>query len=250
MPDEPGNQPSNGRDDPAAQRPRAAVRTHVPGYVAGDDPHVRLDVLINSPGREGLAGTTPSNVYKPLPDGETITQAPDWQPMDAQPQWRRDFPVDWPQDHYVARRDFMKFMVLTSLAMVVGQFWIAIQNWRRRRQGLPQIVRIASLKDLAVGQTIKFSYPGPNDHCILIRVEEDLLLAYSQQCTHLMCPVIPKPEEGIIHCPCHEGYFDLRSGAVLSGPPPRPLPKILLDIRGDDVYATGVELRTAERMRG
>ena len=59
-----------------------------------------------------------------------------------------------------------------------------------------------------------------------------------------MCPVIPKPDEGIIHCPCHEGYFDLRSGAVLAGPPPRPLPRITLEVRGDEVYATGVELRT------
>ena len=37
------------------------------------------------------------------------------------PKWRRDFPIDSPQDQYVARRDFMKFMVLTSLAFAVGQ---------------------------------------------------------------------------------------------------------------------------------
>jgi Rieske Fe-S protein len=234
--------PDLRQGDAAAQG--VQVRTRLTSYVPGDDPQARLDVRVDSAGREGLAGTTPANIYKPLGDDETITKPPDWRPMDAQPQWRKDFPIDWPQDHYVARRDFVKFMVLTSLAMFVGQVWIAVQNWFRRRAGKPQIVKIASLKDLPVGGTLVFDYPGPNDKCVLVRVEEDLLLAYSQKCTHLQCAVIPRPEKGIIHCPCHEGYFDLRSGEVLSGPPPRPLPKILLDVRGDDVYATGVEYRT------
>ena len=61
--------------------------------------------------------------------------------MDAQPAWRNDFPIDWPQDQYVERRDFTKFMVLTSLALTVGQFWIAAQNWWRRRRGEPEIRR-------------------------------------------------------------------------------------------------------------
>jgi nitrite reductase/ring-hydroxylating ferredoxin subunit len=209
-----------------------------------DDPRATIDVSVSDDAREGLAGTTPANVYKPLPDDETITTAPDFRPMEQQPQWRKDFPVDWPQDHYVARRDFMKFLVLTSLAMVVGQVWIGVQNLFRKARGTPQIVKIARLSQLPVGGTLVFSYPEPHDKCVLIRADEDLLLAYSQKCTHLSCAVIPRPEENIIHCPCHEGYFDLRSGAVISGPPPRPLPRILLEVRGDDIYATGVEWRT------
>jgi Rieske Fe-S protein len=50
--------------------------------------------------------------------------------------------------------------------------------------------------------------------------------------------------EGKLECPCHHGYFDLRTGQNVAGPPPRPLPKILLEIEGDDVYAVGVEART------
>jgi Rieske Fe-S protein len=49
---------------------------------------------------------------------------------------------------------------------------------------------------------------------------------------------------GTIHCPCHEGYFDLKTGRVLAGPPPRPLPRIVLDVRGNEIYATGIERRT------
>ena len=44
--------------------------------------------------------------------------------------------------------------------------------------------------------------------------------------------------------PLGEGLFELRTGRPIAGPPPRPLPRILLEVRGGDVFATGVELRT------
>jgi len=31
------------------------------------------------------------------------------------------------------RRDFLKFLVLISAAFALGQLWIGIQNWYRRR---------------------------------------------------------------------------------------------------------------------
>lgn len=209
-----------------------------------DDPRLPIDARIDSPGREGLTGTTPANAYTPLEDAEQITIAPDWQPADRQPAWRNDFPIDWPEDQYVERRDFMKFMVLTSVAFTVGQFWIAAQNWWRQRRGQPEIRRVASIDQLPVGSVMTFAYPGPHDDCVLVRTAENALLAYGQQCTHLSCAVRPRVEEGVIHCPCHEGYFDLRTGRPIAGPPRRPLPLVRLELRGRDVYATGVEERT------
>ena len=209
-----------------------------------DDPRSSLDPRIDSPGREGLTGTAPANAYIPLRDPEQVTIAPDARPMEQQPAWRGDFPIDWPQDQYVERREFMKFMVLTSLALTVGQFWIGAQNWWRRRRGVPEIARIAALDRLAVGGVVTFAYPGPQDDCVLIRTREDALVAYSQKCTHLSCAVRPRLEEDIIHCPCHEGYFDLRSGRPIAGPPRRPLDLVRLQVRGNDIYATGIEERT------
>lgn len=78
----------------------------------------------------------------------------------------------------------------------------------------------------------------------MIRQASGALAAYSQKCTHLSCAVVPRPEQGVMRCPCHEGYFDLESGRPLAGPPRRPLPRVLVEVRGQDIYATGVEIRT------
>ena len=206
----------------------------------------RADTLVSLPqvSSDDLTGVRPTTAYTPAPEREQHTIAPDGRPPEQQPAWRRDFPIDWPHNQYVARRDFTKFMVLTSLAFTVGQFWIGVQNYARRRRGQPQIVKIATLSALPIGGTRTFKYPDLHDDCVLIRTGEGSLLAYSQKCTHLACAVIPRPEKGVIHCPCHEGYFDLATGRPIAGPPRRPLPRITLKIRGDDVYATGVEVST------
>jgi Rieske Fe-S protein len=209
-----------------------------------DQGRERLDVRIDSPDREGLTGTAPANMYRPVHDAEQVTIAPDGRPSDEQPAWRTDFPIDWPQDHYVERRDFMKFMVLTSLAFTAGQFWIAAQNWLRRRRGAPELVRLAVASDIPVGQTRIVAYPTEHDPCVLIRTAERSFVAYSQKCTHLSCAVIPDVDAGVIRCPCHEGLFDLASGRPLAGPPRRPLSRVTLELRGGQIFASGVEERT------
>jgi Rieske Fe-S protein len=209
-----------------------------------DDARASIDVRVDSPGREGLTGTAPASLYRKLRDSDEITQAPDGRPMAEQPAWRTDFPVDGPQDQYVERRDFMKFMVLVSLSLTFGQFWIAAQNWWRRRRGEPPIARVASIDDLPVGGALIFRYPRPVDDCLLVRPAADTFVAYAQKCTHLSCAVRPRASEGLIACPCHDGYFDLMSGRPVAGPPRRPLARIRLDVRGNQIYATGVEPRT------
>jgi nitrite reductase/ring-hydroxylating ferredoxin subunit len=170
---------------------------------------------------------------------------PDGRPADEQPAWRDDFPIDWPEDHYVARREYTKFMVLTSLAFVVGQFWIGVKSLLRRgRGGTPARAEVARLADVPVGGVRAFGYPGPEDACLLLRPNDRTLVAYSQECTHLSCAVVPRLERGELHCPCHVGAFDLATGRPIAGPPRRPLRRVTLEIRGGVIYATGVEERT------
>ena len=210
------------------------------------DPRGPIDAAINSPEREGLTGTAPASLYAPSFEREQITIAPDFAPAEAQPVWRQDFPIDWPQDLYVERRDFMKFMVLTSAAFTVGQLWIGAANWWRRRRGEALILRVASIDDLAVGGAVVFNYPDEHEPCLLVRLTPSEFVAFSQKCTHLSCAVYPSDDRKRLECPCHEGYFSLEDGRVLQGPPPRPLPRIVLERRGDELWATAVDVGAEE----
>jgi nitrite reductase/ring-hydroxylating ferredoxin subunit len=207
------------------------------------DPRAPVDARIDSPGREGLTGTAPSDLYARHPEREHITLAPDGRPFEAQPAWRRDFPIDAPDDQYVERRDFMKFLVLTSSAFTAGQFWLALQRWWRRRRGRLEPRVIARASDLTPGRVLGFAYPGEHDRCLVTRLASGEIVAFSQKCTHLSCAVVPRPEEGALYCPCHEGVFDLPTGRPIAGPPRRPLPRIALDVRGDEIVAVDVEER-------
>ena len=179
-----------------------------------------------------------------IPERDTIERAPDGRPHGEQPAWRQDFPIDWPQDQYVERRDFVKFLTLTSLA-----FSGAVLDRRQRLVAGPRgsagAKRIAAVADLAVGGSLVFDYPGEHDPSLLVRLSESEFVAFSQKCTHLSCAVIPRPDQGIFHCPCHEGIFDLRTGRQLAGPPPRPLPRIVLEIHDGEIFATAIEERVA-----
>lgn len=169
---------------------------------------------------------------------------PDGRPEPQQPAWRQDFPIDWPQDHYVARRDYAKFLVLTSFAFVVGQFWIGVKSLFDRGRGHPPRRQVAWLDDVPIGGTLTFNYPGAHDSCLLVRQGEGTPIAFSQKCTHLSCAVVPQLEHGELHCPCHVGRFDAATGRPIAGPPRRPLPRIALEVHRGIIYATGVEEQT------
>ena len=180
------------------------------------DPRLPVDPRIDTPAREGLTGTAPADLYAPLVDREEITIAPDFRPSDQQPEWRQDFPIDWPQDLYVERRDFLKFLVLTSGAFTAGHAWIAAQNWYRRHSGEPPMQRVAAIDDVPVGGSLAFTYPDEHEPCLLVRLTVTEFVAFNQKCTHLSCAVVPRPDEGRFFCPCHEGHFDRMPQHVLA----------------------------------
>ena len=175
-------------------------------------------------------------------DLDRHTVPPDGRPLADQPKWRQDFPIDWAQDEYVSRRDLVKFMVLTSGALTVGQFWIVLKSALARGDAPPLSgTPIASVDELAVGGAKTFSYPEGSTPRLLVRTGASSFVAYDQQCTHLLCPVVPAVEQNRLHCPCHNGWFDLQTGQPVAGPPQRPLPRITLEVRDGTVFATGLE---------
>jgi Rieske Fe-S protein len=169
------------------------------------------------------------------------TASPDGNDVESQPKWRRDFPIDIPQDEYVSRREFTKFLVLISFSFVAGQIWILAQKFWRRSGGRLPLMEITSTADMKAGSTRLFNYPGPHEPCVLVRKNDGNYVAYSQKCTHLSCPVLPDTSKGHFRCPCHEGYFELETGIPFAGPPRRPLAKVNLQIRGSRIFASGME---------
>ena len=44
-------------------------------------------------------------------------------------------------------------------------------------------------------------------------------------------------------CPCHRGQFDVKTGAVLAGPPPRGLDELPVEVRDSAVYVQFKDFR-------
>ena len=158
------------------------------------------------------------------------------------PLWRDEFSIHTDDERYVSRRQFTKFLVLTSLGMFAGNLWILVRSAFSKTPAYSG-KSICRANDIPVGGVRLFRYPSEKDPCILIRPDKDTYVAYSQKCTHLSCAVFYSPEKDRLECPCHEGYFSVRSGNVLQGPPPRPLPRVILERHGDEIVAVGIATR-------
>jgi len=156
------------------------------------------------------------------------------------PLWRDEFSVYAAEERYVSRRQFAKFLTLTSVGMFAGQVWILAKAWMTPKPTYP-VVAIANATEVPVQGVKLFRYPTEDDTCILVRPDAETFVAYSQKCTHLSCAVFYAAARNRLECPCHEGYFAVDSGRVLQGPPPRPLPRILLRRDGDTILAVGVD---------
>jgi nitrite reductase/ring-hydroxylating ferredoxin subunit len=159
---------------------------------------------------------------------------------ECQPLWREEFSISKADERYVNRRQLAKFLTLGSLGMFAGNLWILVRScFRRAPQFAPAMVARAG--EIPVGGVKLFQYPGPGDQCIMVRTSADDYVAYSQKCTHLSCAVYYSREPDWLECPCHQGFFSIRDGSVLQGPPPRPLPRVVLERKGDQLIAIRME---------
>jgi cytochrome b6-f complex iron-sulfur subunit len=69
---------------------------------------------------------------------------------------------------------------------------------------------------------------------VVIRKKGGELAAFSAICTHLGCVIQwEKDKQGFL-CPCHAGRYSA-DGAVISGPPPRPLAKLAFTVANGTV---------------
>ncbi|HXU14733.1 MAG TPA: Rieske 2Fe-2S domain-containing protein [Terriglobales bacterium] len=157
------------------------------------------------------------------------------------PLWKEEFSVRAGDERYVTRRQLTKFLVVTSFGMFVGNLWILLRSVFYRAPSYPQQT-VARLGEIPVGGVKLFTYPSKEDRCILVRTSEDEHVGYSQKCTHLSCAVYYSRESDRLECPCHKGFFSIADGSVLQGPPSRPLPRIVLENRGEEIVAVDVKV--------
>ena len=158
-----------------------------------------------------------------------------------EPLWKDEFSVFTSDERYVTRRQFTKFLTLASLGMFVGNVWIVVKSYFAKKSVYP-MAEIANLGEIPVHGVKLFSYPTVQDDCIMVRTGQDEYVAYSQKCTHLSCAVYYSAKNDRLECPCHQGFFSIKDGSVLQGPPPRPLPQIVLERAGGKLMASGIKV--------
>jgi Rieske Fe-S protein len=163
-------------------------------------------------------------------------------PPDGDPIWQQDFPINRGEELNNSRRQFLKFLGLTSVAFFTGTLGVALKATveEQRSETLPE-QRIAGVGDVPEGHSIFFHYPDESYPAILIHLPGGEFVAYEQKCTHLLCPVLYQADQNRIYCPCHEGVFNPATGEREAGPPPRPLNRIKVAVRGDAIFAVGRE---------
>lgn len=151
-----------------------------------------------------------------------------------------DFPINQTEITQVTRREFAKFLCLVSGGLVTGNAFVAVKSKVFPEKQLQGEHFVCDTGELPVGGTRTFVLEGSTVPYILIHLENGEFKAYEQKCTHLSCAVFYKPGTGKIECPCHNGWFDARTGEVIQGPPPRPLPPLNVVVKNDKVFVTAM----------
>lgn len=115
------------------------------------------------------------------------------------------------------------------------------------------IQRIGSLDQLHVDKPVYAVYPDKASRIMLVKLgvpagggvgPDNDIVAYSLACPHMGTTLIGAynaKHKGLGPCPSHLTRFDLvRYGIVVSGHATESLPQILLEAKGNDIYATGI----------
>ena len=136
------------------------------------------------------------------------------------------------------RRTFIQALVGFSVVATLGGVLTPILGYlwppARRSATKGERVAVGDERDLPVGQGKIIS--AGDKPVIVVHTAQGGVKAYSAVCTHLGCIVGWQQSRGFIQCPCHDARFNPVTGAVISGPAPRPLPPVQVSIENGKVY--------------
>ena len=106
------------------------------------------------------------------------------------PKWRTDFPIEWERDHYVSRREMVKFLTLGSVLLAAAN-WVAALVGRLLHTSTFPAKMVGLAPTLDQQQSLLFRYPTDKDPCIAVRTPDGKLVAYSQVCTSVTKSTVP-----------------------------------------------------------
>ncbi len=153
------------------------------------------------------------------------------------------------QPNAVLRRRILGWLVgVINLAVVGGiiapvlAFISSPANQRRRQD---EWVPILDERDLQRGETRPVTYEmtvqdgytiAQRKYSVYVyRRMDGSVVAFDTSCPHLGCRVEFKPRKQRYVCPCHGGVFDAE-GNLVSGPPPRGLTRLPVQIEGGKIW--------------
>ena len=82
--------------------------------------------------------------------------------------------------------------------------------------------------------------PVSGKRVLVFETADHQISAFDAKCTHEGCTVQFVPAQSAIWCACHNARFDL-DGRVLSGPPPRALPRYVAERQPDGGIVVAIE---------
>ena len=133
------------------------------------------------------------------------------------------------------RRDVLNWLLGSWLAGVFGSILYPVSRYLvppAVPEAAPQSVVAGKATDIPAntGKIIAFG----TTPVIVVRTAAGELRAFSATCTHLSCTVQYRSDIERIWCACHNGHYDL-AGRNVEGPPPRPLDRFEVALKGDEV---------------
>ena len=136
------------------------------------------------------------------------------------------------------RRGFLQwllgFSVVTTLTGMAAPVVGYLLPSQRQAAGTGEPTVVGEVKDFPVdtGKVV----PVDNKPVIVVNTSAGGVKAFSAICTHLGCVVGWDTKKTVIRSPCHDGLFNPVTGAVVGGPPPRPLPGYEVTLKDGKVY--------------
>lgn len=131
------------------------------------------------------------------------------------------------------RRNFLQLLLASLGSITLASFAYPLLRFLAPPAGETKVKKLTLQKsEIPIGGSKNIVF---NDApAIVINRPGKGLTALSKVCTHLGCLVEYDKDKNRMVCPCHAGVYDLE-GNVLSGPPPKPLPKLPLRVEGDTI---------------